>query len=268
MSEFACPGPVTVDVRVGSGAVDLYAEPRETAEVEVTPYDNTDAAREAASETRVELSGDTLVIAAPEASGWLFRRLPRVRVVARVPESSTGYVKVASADATCHGVWSQVKVNTASGDVHVDSVTGDLSVNSASGDVRAGRVDGGLSVNTASGDVKAKHVAGSVEVKGASADVEVDDLGGDLRSNTASGDVRVGAARRGTVRVNSASGDVSVGVVSGVGVWMDLNTLSGRTSSDLDMSGDSPPASHDLTVQVRTMSGDINIHRVSQPTNA
>jgi DUF4097 and DUF4098 domain-containing protein YvlB len=139
-------------------------------------------------------------------------------------------------------------------------------VNSASGDVRAGRVDGGLSVNTASGDVKAQHVGGSAEVKGASADVEIDDLGGDLRSNTASGDVRVGAARQGTLRVNSASGDVSVGVVPGVGVWMDLNTLSGRTSSDLNMSGDSPPASHDLTVQVRTLSGDIKIHRVSQPT--
>jgi DUF4097 and DUF4098 domain-containing protein YvlB len=268
MSEFPCSGPVTVEVRLAGGTVDLYAEPRESAAVEVTPYDSSDASQQAASETRVEMSGDTLLIAAPETSGWLFRRSPRVRVVARVPEASTAYLKVATADATIHGEWSQAKVNTASGDVAVHHVTGDLSVNTASGDVRAGRVGGQLSVNTASGDVTAQQVSGSVEVKGASADVEIGDLGGDLRSHTASGDMRIGTARQGTVRVNSASGDVSIGVASGVGVWLDLNTLSGRTNSDLNMTGDAPPTSHDLTIQVRTMSGDISIHRVNQPTAA
>lgn len=268
MHEFSCSGPVIVDVRLGGGAIDLYAEPRDTAVVEVTPYDNSDTAQQAASETRVEMSGDTLLIGAPDTSGWLFRRSPRVRVVARVPEASTAYLKVASADASIHGAWSQAKVNTASGNVSVDHVTGDLSVNTASGDVRAARIGGRLSVNTASGDVNAQQVGGSVEVKGASADVEVGDLGGDLRSSTASGDVRVGTARQGTVRANSASGDVSVGVAPGVGVWLDLNTLSGRTNSDLDMTGDAPPTSHDLTIQVRTMSGDISIHRVNQPTVA
>lgn len=268
MSEFPCSGPITVDVRVGSGAVDLYAEPRETATVEITPFDNTDAARDAADETRVEMSGDTLVIAAPEASGWLFRRPPKVRVVARVPEASIAYVKIASADGACHGTWSHAKVNTASGDVSAEHVTGDLSVNSASGDVRAGRVDGRLSVNTASGDVTVQQVGGSVDVKGASSDLEIGDLGGDLRSATASGDVRIGVARKGTVKANSASGDVSVGVVAGAGVWLDLNTMSGSTRSDLNMSGETPPTTHDLTVQVRTMSGDITIHRVNQPTTA
>jgi DUF4097 and DUF4098 domain-containing protein YvlB len=265
MYEFICPGPITIDARIGSGSVDLHAEARENAEVEVAPYDNSDAARDAADRTRVEMSGDTLVISTPEASGWLFRRLPRVRVTARVPDASNAYVKVASADTSCHGTWAQLKINTASGDVSVDHVTGDMSVNSASGDVRATRVDGQVSVNTASGDVKVRRVGGSVEVKGASADVEIDDLDGDFRSATASGDIRIGTARHGTVRANSASGDVTIGVVSGAGVWLDLNTMSGRTHSDLTMTGDTSPGAVDLTVQVRTMSGDIAIHRVGQP---
>src|SRR5690606_25861423 len=139
--------------------------------------------------------------------------------------------------------WRDIKINTASGDVDVERTTGDLTVNTASGDVRAGHVGGRLTVNSASGDVSASRVDGAVEVKGASADVEVDDLRGDLRSHT-------------------ASGDVSIGVTSGTGVWLDLNTFSGRTSSDLTLSGDAPPADHQLTIQVRTMSGDIDVHRV------
>jgi hypothetical protein len=268
MSEFACAGPVTVDLRLGGGSCEIRAEQRDSALVEVEPYDSTDAAKEAARDTRVEMSGDTLVITAPETSGWLFRRFPRLRVTAAVPAGSNARLRVASADVTCRGEWAQVKVNTASGDVHVDKVAGDMSVNSASGDVHAGRVEGRLTVNTMSGDVTADRVAGAVEVKGASADVEIDELGGDLRSTTASGDVRIGSARKGSITATSASGDLSLGVVAGTGVWLDLNTLSGRTDTDLQMSEHSPPDGHSLSVQVRTMSGDINIHRVNQPTDA
>lgn len=269
MSEFPCPGPVTVDLRLGGGSCDVRAEPRDTALVEVEPYDNSDTARQAARDTRTELSGDTLVISAPEAGGWLFRRSPRLRVTVAVPTGSSGRLRVASADVTCHGEWDQVKVNTASGDVYVERVTGDLTVNSASGDIRAGQVDGRLTVNTASGDVSVNRVLSSVEIKGASADVEIGELGGDLRTSTASGDIQIGSARQGAISVNSASGDVSVGVVAGTGVWLDLNTLSGRTSSDLEMGEQAPPPSgHELSVQVRTMSGDINIHRINQPRPA
>lgn len=268
MDQFDCPGPVTVDLRLAAGACEIRAEPRDSAVVEVEPYDGSDTARQAAESTRVELTGDTLVIAAPESGGWLFRRSPRLRITAAVPTGSSGRLRVASADITCYGEWAQVKLNTASGDAHVEHVTGDLTVNSASGDIRAGQVDGRLTVNTASGDVTAGHIGGPVQVKGASADLEVDDLGADLRSHTASGDVRIGTARRGTVAVNSASGDVSIGVATGTRVWLDLNTLSGRTRSDLDMTGDTPAGDLELTLQVRTMSGDIDIHRIPATADA
>jgi predicted DNA-binding protein with PD1-like motif len=267
MPEFPTSGPVTVDVRLAGGNVELYAEPRETAQVEITPYDDSDASQEAAARTRVELTGDTLVIAAPEAGGWLLRRSPRLRVVARVPAGSSGRLKLATADATCHGEWTQVKLGTAAGDVYTEQVTGDLTVNTASGDVRAGQVGGRLTVKTASGDVSAQEVRGSVEVKSASGDVQIDDADGDLHITTASGNVTIGAARRGTLRANTVAGDISVGVVSGTGVWLDLNTLSGRATSDLSVTGGSGEASGpDLTVQVRAISGNIHVHRVNLPT--
>jgi hypothetical protein len=269
MPEFPCPGPITVDLRITGGTVELHAEPRDTAVVEVAPYDDSAASREAAEQTRVELTGDTLLIAGPEAPGWLLRRSPRLRVSARVPADSAGRLRVASADVTGHGRWSHVKLNTASGDAYVEQVAADLSVNTASGDVRAVQVGGRLTVNSASGDVSAERVDGSVDVKSASGDVQVEQAGADVNVKTASGDTRIGATRHGTVRATTVSGDVSVGVVSGTGVWLDLNTLSGRTSSDLEMGGEpGTPSQPDLTVQVRTVSGNIDVHRVTQRTPA
>jgi hypothetical protein len=269
MPEFPRTEPVNADVRLAGGSLEIHAEPRDTVAVDVTPYDSSEASREAAENIRVELSGDTLLIAAPEGGGWLLRRSPRIRVTARVPSGSIARLRVASADVTCHGDWAQVKLNTASGDAYVEHVAGDLSVNSASGDVRAVRVDGRLTVNTASGDISAQQVTGGVEAKSASGDVEIDDAGTDVNVKTASGDIRVRAARHGSIQVSTASGDTSVGVVVGTAVWMDLNTMSGKTRSDLDMAGGAGEApGHDLTVQVRSMSGDIELHRVAAPTAA
>lgn len=271
MPEYACSGPITIDLRLGGGSVELHAEPRDTAVVEVAPYDSSDASREAAAQTQIEFANDNLLIAAPESSGWLLRRSPRLQVTVRVPSGSTGRLRVASADVSGHGEWAQVKLNTASGDAYLERVASDLTVNTASGDVRAVEVGGRLTVKTASGDVTAQQVGGSTEVTSASGDVQIDEVGGDVSAKTASGNIRVGATRQGTLRVNAVSGDVSVGVVSGTGVWLDLNTLSGKTHSDLNMGGggggDAPPE-HTLTVQVRTVSGDIDVHRVTLPSPA
>lgn len=265
MYEFPCPDPVRVDLRVSGGTCHLRAEERDTATVAVEPYDTSDASEEAARDTKVELSGDTLVITAPETGGWLRRRVPRIRVTVAVPTGSSGRLRVASADLACEGQWADLKLNTASGDVTVDHTTADLTVNTASGNVRADQVGGRLTVNTASGDISVRHVAGPVEIKGASADIEIGELGDGLRSHTASGDVRIGAAGKGSIAITAASGDVSIGVLAGTGVWMDLNTLSGRTRSDLDVQSDATPTGHQLSLQVRTASGDIAVRRVSTP---
>src|SRR5205814_960825 len=55
MYEFDCPRPVTLALRLGGGGADVVAEERTTAVVDVTPDDSSDASREAAANTRVEL---------------------------------------------------------------------------------------------------------------------------------------------------------------------------------------------------------------------
>jgi Toastrack DUF4097 len=270
MYEFECPQPVTVSVRLGGGGLDILAEERQTATVDVSPYDDTGAAREVAANTIVDLRGDTLIVEAPNVTGgWLFRRFPRLRVTIRVPLDSTLAVKVASADARCRGRYATGQVTTASGDLQLEEVSGDLTINTASGDVSFERAGGEVRVNSASGDLRVGHAGGDVVIHSASGDLELGHMGGSVRATTASGDVRVGTASRGTVHVNSASGDVRVGVAAGTGVWLDLTTMSGSTRSDLAMNSAGPSETGaQLTLQVRTLSGDIEVHRVSLPAAA
>ncbi|MDT4987752.1 MAG: hypothetical protein QOI74_1846 [Micromonosporaceae bacterium] len=270
MYEFECLRPITVSLRVGGGSAEIVAEERATATVEVTPFDGSESARNAAARTRVELTGDTLLVEAPEWTGLLFRRGQRVRVTIRVPADGDLNVTVASANVRAAGRYRNAKITSSSGNMSVDHIGGDASVTTASGGVRVDRVDGNLRVNSASGKLSVGAVGGQVSARTASGDVTIDRVGGSLDGMTASGDIRVGAAVTGMMRVRSASGDVSVGVVGGTGVWLDLNSASGATRTDLAMpaGGEQLRSTATLTVQVRTASGDIDVYRVQERAEA
>jgi hypothetical protein len=265
MSEFPVDGPITVAFKISSGSVDVIAEDRPTAAVAVEPADRRGESRRLADETTVEFQSGRLTIVTPNQSGFRLRG-GAVAIRVQVPLDSTVSGKSASADVTCHGRVGAVEVESASGDVRADHVSGDAVVGTASGDVRLGRVDGHVRAKGASGDLRVQQVGGTFAGKYASGDVQVDEVGGDITVDTASGDVSVSKAQRGTARISTASGDVSIGVQAGTGVWFDVKTLSGDTRNGLDMSqpgaaGTDEPAREQLTLQLRTMSGDIDIHR-------
>jgi DUF4097 and DUF4098 domain-containing protein YvlB len=159
-----------------------------------------------------------------------------------------------------HG--SQVDANVASADVDGRGSFGRVEVNSASGDVSFDEIGGRLNVNTASGDVEVARVAGEAKINSASGDVSLGEADADLRVRTASGDQEVRSAASGTVELQSASGDVEVGIRRGSRVYVDLSSMSGKTSSELELN-DAPTGSEGPLVEVRarTMSGDITIRR-------
>lgn len=261
--EFPCAGPISAHIRVGGGALLVTGEETTAASVRVSPYDNSDESREAAEQTRVEFSSGALHVQTPENPSWGFRRgYGRVRIEARIPVDSRLRVVVGSADVRTEGRIGDIEVQSGSGDTTVAQISGDLKVESGSGEVRTGDIAGALRVKTGSGDVSAGAVAGPVSVTVASGDVRLAEVGGSVRASSASGDIGIGVARAGEVTITSASGDVEVGVAVGTGVWLDLNTVSGSTSSDLSMTGAAPAGGAALTLRVKTVSGDISVHRV------
>ncbi len=260
---FDNPGPVSADLRIAGGQINVDTTETETITVSVEPMDGSTQSREAAEQTRVSLDGKQLIVHQPDHKGWALFRWPKLSITVRLPQDSALTIKAASADIRCNGIYREVVVQSASGDVWVDRVTSNLSNRSASGDLNVGWVGGSVQAHTASGNIKIQHVGRDADVNSASGDIEVGQLQGSIRGKTASGDVRIGCASQGEVKVNSVSGDVDLGILAGTGVWLEVSSVSGRTTSELSMGGDSvPPTGASLKVRVRTVSGDIELRRV------
>jgi DUF4097 and DUF4098 domain-containing protein YvlB len=262
MPEFDRITPVTVAVRIARGTVDITAADGATVAADVIALDDSDASRQAAAGTRIMLEGDTLVVHAPESSGWGWRRSPKLGVTITVPSDSTVTAKTASADVRATGRFRAAQVNLASGDAWIDEVTGDAHLEAASGDLAVRRVGGSLRVHSSSGDLEIGDVTSDVSADAASGDISVRTAGASIKAETASGDIRIGMVRQGRAGIRSASGDVEVGVLAGTGVWLDVNTASGDTKNDLTMGSEAPATGANLELRIRTASGDIRIRRV------
>ena len=184
-------------------------------------------------------------------------------VEVHAPIDSRARINVASASVNCRGRFSHAAVNSASSDIKIEEVTGDTNINAASGKAQIASIGGELTASTASGGITIANIEGSARVNSASGNTVIAHAGGDIDFGSASGNFQLGSAHRGTISVKTASVRASIGVDAGIGVWLDLNSKSGSINSDLDTTGD-PPESYDLTVQVRTASGDIDIRRSKQ----
>lgn len=269
MPEFPVQGPITVIAKLPAGSLQIAGDPEaRVATVVIEPYDPQD--QSAADNTRVEMHGDTLYVQSPNTGrAWGLRRTPRLWVKITLPADSSVRAAVSSAELTCTGRLAEGDVRTSSGNCTLEEFTGPVTVGTASGDVRVGRAGGGLKVRGASSTITVDTAIGETDLRSASGDVDVHRAEGVVRAKTASGNVEVGEIGAGGVDVSTASGNVSVGVLAGTGVWMDLNTVAGRTTSDLTVSGGTPAGGKpDLTVRASTVSGNITLYRVGLPANA
>ena len=266
MPEFTRSTPLSINISLPTGSVDVVAEERDNVNVTVTPYGSSRQDREAAEATKVVLNRDELTIEAPKGTGYL-RSTVQLKIEVQAPIDSDIQVSVASATIKCRGRYGVAVIKTASGDAEIEDATGNVKVQTASGNVRINNVGGKLTAKTASGDITANDVAGAVNLRSASGDVTIAEAHADVRSKSASGALEIGVAHSGTISANSASGEVTVGVVPNTAVWLDLDSQSGSINSDLDTSG-SQPDSVDLTIQARTASGDIEILRAREKTTA
>ena len=275
---FQTPGPVRLDVRLGSGEVRL--ETSDTAETTVTlePLRANDASVAAVQEARVEQRGDEILVDVRDRRRGF--RGADLLVEIHCPEESSVRAKTGSADIEGRGRFGPVEVESGSGDVQFSDVSGDAEINAASGDVQLARIGGQARINTASGDVQLASVGGEARVNSASGDVQIREAGNRLEVNTASGDVLVGEAlssvnansasgdqtigsvTQGKVDLKSASGDLKIGIREGSTLWVDARSRSGEVRSELPVS-DLPPEGDAPHVELRanTMSGDITVVR-------
>jgi DUF4097 and DUF4098 domain-containing protein YvlB len=273
---FDVTGPVELEIKLNSGEIDVQAiDGAQQAEVELIAHD--EASQELIDNGRVELQQHQqrphLVIDLQQRKsggfnlGSLFGR-SGISCRVRVPTSSSLTVRTKSADVAARGALSAATVATASGDVALDRVEGSVNVKSASADVSMRQVGGGVQVQTASGDVEVDVVRGPINVTSASGDVTIREAYNDVNANTVSGDQEHAAVLRGRLAANSVSGDVHIGVRRGSKVFLDCNTVSGDTTSELDVTAEAPTTDGPmLEVRAKTVSGDILITRAPAPAD-
>lgn len=272
MHTFDTPGRTRVRVKNAAGLITLDpSEPGRTT-VELEALRDDDATREAIARATVEQNGDEISVEIGVGGkgfgvgpAWItFGRTPSVAVRIRCPEGADLECSTASADVSATGRLGRVEVKTASGDVAVEHAAA-LRVQTASGDVRAASVEGEARTQTVSGDTRIGTVAGPASATLVSGDLTVEDAHGELTARSVSGDVRVGAIREGQIKLQSISGDVRVGVRRGTRLRIDATSTSGEVSSELDVK-DTPseaPAGAEAQLEVKTVSGDIEITRAA-----
>ena len=138
----------------------------------------------------------------------------------------------------------------------------DARVRSASGDVSIGWVGGRVDVNTASGDVSVRTAGNGAAVRSASGDVILGEMAKQVSVNTASGDQLIESVAEASIDLKSASGDVKVGIKKGSRLFVDARSLSGETSSEIELLGSETESEGPLVqLKAATMSGDIRIVR-------
>src|SRR5947209_1473546 len=213
---YSTPGPLRLNLEIPSGEIEIETGNTDETHVQLDAIANNDAIRDLVENSRIELirrgDGHEVVVEAKARHG-IFISLnrgpdirfggPDVRLRITCPHGADLDVKTKSADLRARGEYGDVDVKTASGDLHAGAVRG---------------------------DIRAQLVSGDVHVR---------DAGGSIGANTVSGDQRFEAVQQGRMELKAISGDVLVGVRRGSRVYVDANTVSGTTSSELDLS-DSP----------------------------
>ena len=263
--EFPESEPIEIFISIASGSVAVSGEP--IAATCVTASSAQRGAGDALSpeELRVSFNAGRLEIVQPKNPGSL-RGRDRLDVTVRTPAGARVTVRTASADVSCVGQLADLEVATASGDVTAASVSGAAAVNTANGDVYVETVGGPVALRTASGDVRLRRAGGDVAATTASGDIQLGIVGGSAEVETASGDIEIGRVSTGEANVKTMSGDTSVGVARGAEVYLDLSSLTGDISSQLEETGGGEGVG--LRVTCRSVSGDIKITRAAATADA
>jgi DUF4097 and DUF4098 domain-containing protein YvlB len=256
---FDTPIPITLDLAIDRGSVEVVAGDTAETTVDITTRHERDTLR-----VRYDEDGRFLEVQ-PEQR---LRHHSRTDVVVRLPKGSRVELTTASASIDVKGPVAEAVVTSASGGVSLDEVGGGVEVTSASGGIRVREAGGDLSFQSASGSLKVERVGGECRARTASGSITIGRAGADVVAKTVSGSVRVGEAHTGTIDLHATSGGIGVGVRRGTLVWLDVSSVAGRVTSDLE-GGDATPddGEEPLTVRASSVSGSIQISSVGSASS-
>ena len=269
---FDVEGPVELDVRLTSG--DIEVDPTAEGRVEIELIAHDEESQRLVDNARIEINQHghrpTVLVDVPQKRGFSISIFGRSGIECRIrcPHDSGLSVRTKSADISTRGTIGGLNVATASGDLDIDRVSGGVNIKSASSDFSAREVRGGVNIQTASGDIDLSIAHGPVNVTSVSGDISIGEAYDNVNANSVSGDQDHGAVMQGIVAAHSVSGDVTIAVRRGSKAFLDCTTVSGDTTSELELTSDAPAGDGPLVeIRAKTVSGDIRITRAPAPAD-
>jgi DUF4097 and DUF4098 domain-containing protein YvlB len=221
-------GPVSLDVRTGSGNIQIRIGASDSVRVigriraRTFFFDDDPATRVAKiqSQPPIEQTGATIRIGHHAGDDQLYRNV-RISYEITVPPNTQVRSQSGSGDQMIGNVRA-VEARTGSGDIEIAQAAGDVQAATGSGDIDVDRAGGNLVATTGSGDIHASAV------------------GGALKARTGSGNVEVTQVDRAEVEVRTGSGDVAVGLDSNAAFNLSARTGSGsiKTTHPLTVTGE------------------------------
>ncbi len=247
-----------VDIAMGDVLITAVDGAETTVDVQPSDPSNPDD-RKAAELTRVERSGDHVLVKAPKLRTWLSRKGGSVAITVVLPAGSEVNGTVAMGDVRCEGRLGDCRIKTSMGDIRIDEGAA-LSLKSSAGDIAVEHATGDVDAATGSGAVRLRALDKGAVVKNSNGDTWIGTARGEVRINGANGAIAVESAR-GAVDARSALGDVSVGIPEGTAAWLDVKAGAGRVRNDLEAGGPPEASAESIEVRARTGMGDIVIER-------
>jgi len=224
----AVSGPVDLDVRTGSGSIEIRRT--DTAEVRVIGtvramrgFWLTSSAEERVRDVQnnppVSQSGNAIRI------GWFEDR--------DAPDNiSISYEILVPAQTA-------VRSRTGSGSQRIDSLTGRVEATTGSGSIRIGQVAGAVTASTGSGSIQVMGASDGLNARTGSGSIEATGVKGALRAHTGSGGVRVEGTPTSDWTIHTGSGGIGVRLPSNAAFDLDARSGSGsiNTTHPITMRG-------------------------------
>ncbi len=210
-------GPVQLEVRTGSGSVEVTTGASGSVEVHgvIRARSGFFFATDAAEKVRriednppVEQQGNVIRVGrrAIEYESLYEGVSISYRIV--VPPETALVSKRGSGSQTLGDLKGPVEATTGSGSLTIGSIGGDVMARAGSGSIRIDGVGGSLEVKTGSGSIDARAVRGAITASAGSGWIELEQAGeGDVAVHSGSGGVRVRGVRGG-LSVSTSSGSI------------------------------------------------------------
>ncbi|GAB3275202.1 DUF4097 family beta strand repeat-containing protein [Parasphingorhabdus pacifica] len=220
---------------------------------ESDPRNPAEPISEAVRQTRVDLTGNRLVVRPPTTSP--LRTVP-LAIKVHAPQGSHIGIRASSAPVAVAGRAGRVEIQSGTGPVSVAHATGNTSVRTGSGPLRLGTMSGEFQARSGRGDIEIATLEQPASVVTGSGNVWLGAVSGDVLVRSGSGDITVADAVEGQTELITGSGQLRVSLHGGVAAEVDLNSSTGTVDSDLDVSEEPPEEGAALRVFGRTGSGD------------